>query len=149
MQRRGPHRTQGKGRPSRKSVAAAAAVARRNAAKADKLHAKWLASQVVVNVSNLRPTNSYGTPDFVARGYYVDFHFKCKDCGKSEVWTPTQQRWWYETAKGDVWTVATRCRPCRQRERARRTAARETAEAGKARKLRMKPNNSLERTREG
>lgn len=147
MQRRGPHRTQGKARPSRKSVAAASAVARSRAAKAEKLHAKRLAAQVVVNVSNLRPTNSYGTPDFVARGYYVDFPFNCKDCGKSEVWSPTQQRWWFEVAKGDVWTVAKRCRPCRQRERARRTSARETAEAGMARKRSMKTGKSPERTR--
>jgi hypothetical protein len=100
-----------------------------------------------VNPSNLRPTNSYGTPDFVARGYYVDFPFKCKDCGSSEVWSPTQQRWWYEIAKGDVWTVATRCRSCRQRERARRTSARERAEAGMARKRGVIPDKLLERTR--
>lgn len=141
MQRRSLHRAQGKARPSRKSIAAASATARRHAAKAEKLHAKWLAGQVIVNASNLRPTNSYGTPNFVARGYYVDFPFKCKDCGKSEVWSPTQQRWWYEIAKGDVWTVATRCRPCRRRERARRTSAREIAEAGMARKRSMEPNS--------
>jgi hypothetical protein len=147
MQRRSLHRTQRKGRPSTKSVAAASAASRRQAAKAQKRHAKWLAGQVVVNPSNLRPTNSYGTPDFVARGYYVDFPFKCKDCGNPEVWSPTQQRWWYEIAKGDVWTVAIRCRPCRQRERVRRASAREIAEAGMARKRNMKPNKSQERTR--
>ena len=147
MRRRGPHRVRAKTRLSRKSVAAASADARRREAKAEKLLAKRLASHTVVTVSNLRATNSYGTPDFVARGYYVDFPFKCKDCGKSEVWSPTQQRWWYEIAKGDVWTVATRCRPCRQRERARRNSAREIAEAGMARKRGMKPNKSLERTR--
>lgn len=147
MQRRSPHRAQGKARPSRKSVAAASAAMRRNAAKADKLHAKWLAGQVVVNPSKLRPTNSYGTPDFVARGYYVDFPFECKDCGSSAVWSPTQQRWWYEVVKGDVWTVATRCRPCRQRERARRTSAREIAEAGMARRRNLKPDKLLKRSR--
>lgn len=128
-------------------MAAAAAAARRRALKAAKLEAKRLDGQVVVNPANLRPTGSYGTPEFVARGYYVDFSFTCKDCGKSEVWSPTQQRWWYEVAKGDVWTVATRCRPCRQRERARRIAAREAAAAGVARKQRTKPDNVLERSR--
>ena len=137
MRRGGQRRTQGKReRSTRKTRAAATVAARRRSAKAEKLHAKWLATQVVVNPSNLRPTNSYGIPKFVARGYYIDYPFKCKDCGKSEVWSPTQQRWWYEIAKGDVWTVANRCRPCRQRERARRTAAREVAEAGMARKRR-------------
>ena len=149
MQRRGQHRAQGKARPSRKSVAAEGAAARSRAAKAERVHQRWLAGQVVVNASNLRRTNSYGTPDFVTRGYYVDFPFKCKDCGKSEVWSPTQQRWWYEIAKGDVWTVASRCRPCRQRERARRNTARDTAEAGMAKKRGVKANNSLERKREG
>jgi hypothetical protein len=147
MQSRRPHRAQGKARASRKIAAAASAATRRHAAKAEKLHAKWLAGQVVVNPSNLRPTNSYGTPDFVARGYYVDFPFKCKDCGSAEVWSPTQQRWWYEIAKGDVWTVATRCRPCRQRERARRTSARESAEAGMARKRGVKLDKLPGRTR--
>lgn len=134
MQRRGQHRVQRSKPLNRKGAAAAAAAARRRALKAEKLHAKWLAGKVVVNPANLRPTNSYGTPEFVKRGYYVDFPFNCKDCGKSQVWSPSQQRWWYEIAKGDVWTVATRCRTCRQRERARRTAAREVAEAGMARK---------------
>jgi hypothetical protein len=147
MKRRSQHRVQGKARPSRKNVTAEAAAARSRAAKAAHAHQKWLVGQVVVNVSNLRHTNSYGTPDFVARGYYVDFPFKCKDCGKSQVWSPTQQRWWYEIAKGDVWTVANRCRPCRQRERARRNTSREVAEAGMAKKRGLKPNNSLERTR--
>jgi hypothetical protein len=138
MQRRSQHRAQRSKASNRKSVAAAAAAARRRLLKAEKVNARRLAGQVLVNTSNLLPTNSYGTPDFVARGYYIDFPFKCKDCGKAEMWSPTQQRWWYEVAKGDVWTVATRCRPCRQRERARRTSARETAEAGLARKRSIK-----------
>lgn len=77
-----------------------------------------------VNAGALRPTNSYGTPDFVKRGYYVDRGFTCRDCGKEEVWTASQQKWWYETAKGDVWTAAVRCPTCRRRERERKAAAR-------------------------
>jgi hypothetical protein len=149
MRRRDQHRVQRSKPGGRKgSVAAAAAVTRKRLLKASQLEAKRLAGRVVVNTANLRANKSYGTPDFVARGYYLDFPFKCKDCGISEVWSPTQQRWWYETAKGDVWTVATRCRLCRQRERARRSAAREVAETGMARKRSMKPDKSLERTRE-
>jgi hypothetical protein len=132
VKRRAQHRTHEKRRKSLKPVAAAAT--KRLSKKAEERQRQWLAAQVVVNAANLRPTNSYGTPDFVTRGYYVEFPFSCKDCGKSEVWSPTQQRWWYEVAKGDVWTVATRCRPCRRQERARRTAVREAAEAGIARK---------------
>src|SRR2546423_1175272 len=83
--------------------AAVEAEARRTLAKKEAVdRAKRLKGQVLVNVENLRPTNSYGTPDFVKREFYVDRSFQCKDCGKSEVWTATQQKWWYETAKGDV-----------------------------------------------
>ncbi len=89
-----------------------------------KKRAAELRGKVLVNPVNLRPTNSYGTPDFVTRGYYIDMPFNCKACGKAQVWSATQQKWWYESAKGDVWTVAVRCRPCRIRERERKAAAR-------------------------
>ena len=92
-----------------------------------------LRNNVMVNPALLRPTNSYSIPDFVERGYYVDRPFRCKDCGKAEVWSPTQQKWWYESAKGDVWTTAVRCRPCRRRERERVAAARVVSTAGLAR----------------
>ena len=92
-----------------------------------------LRNNVMVNPALLRPTNSYSIPDFVERGYYVDRSFRCKDCGKAEVWSPTQQKWWYESAKGDVWTTAIRCRPCRRRERERVAAARVVSTAGLAR----------------
>ncbi len=95
------------------------------ARKARKTAAEALRNRVLVNASLLHPTNSYSTPDFVERGYYVDRPFACKDCGIQEIWTATQQKWWYESAKGDVWTVAVRCRACRRRERARKSAARE------------------------
>ena len=88
---------------------------------------------LAVNTAALRPTNSYNTPDFVERGYYVDRPFTCKDCGKSEIWTVIQQKWWYEAAKGDVWKVAVRCRPCRRRERERKAAARKMHLEGLAR----------------
>jgi hypothetical protein len=138
MPRRSQHRTQRRMPRNRKSVAVAAAAARERVLKAERLQARRLAGRVTVNTANLRPTNSYGAPDFVTRGYYVDFPFTCKDCGKAEVWSPTQQRWWYEVAKGDVWTVATRCRPCRRRERERRTAVRGLAEAGMEKKRSLK-----------
>ena len=104
-----------------KKAAIQASEAARSAAKE---RAKRLRGQVLVNPANLRPTNSYSTPDFVVREFYVDRPFKCKDCGVSEIWTATQQKWWYESAKGDVWTVAVRCRPCRRRERERKGSSR-------------------------
>ena len=47
-------------------------------------------------------------PDF-----YEDKPFKCRECGKNEVWTAKQQKWWYEEAKGDLETTAILCRACR------------------------------------
>lgn len=80
--------------------------------------------QALVNAPALAYFNSYDTPDFVKRGTYRDRRFVCVDCGVEETWTATQQKWWYEVAKGHVETVATRCRPCRVKERARKTEAR-------------------------
>jgi hypothetical protein len=66
---------------------------------------------------NLEPYNSYGSPDFVRRGYYLDVPFRCVDCNVEQVWTATQQKWWYEVAKGYVYSTAKRCLPCRQKRR--------------------------------
>ncbi|HJT34783.1 MAG TPA: zinc-ribbon domain-containing protein [Pirellulales bacterium] len=49
--------------------------------------------------------------------------FVCVDCGKDEIWTARQQQWWYEVAKGSVYSRAVRCHDCRQ-------ARREQQEAG-------------------
>ena len=78
--------------------------------------------------------NSYGLPAFVARGYYVDQDFECVGCKAKETWRATQQKWWYEVAKGDVRTTALRCRSCRRAERERRARARQVHLEGIARK---------------
>ncbi len=117
-----------------KRAAVHAEEARAKAKLAAKLEAARLRGHVLVNSANLAPTNSYSTPEFVLRGYYVDRLFHCKDCGRAEIWRATQQKWWYESAKGDVWTVAVRCRPCRRRERERRNASRRVHLDGLARK---------------
>ncbi len=62
-------------------------------AKIAERRAHLLATHVHVNTAKLRPTNSFGTPLFVDRGYYEDKSFQCKDCGKEEVWSATQQKW--------------------------------------------------------
>jgi hypothetical protein len=87
-----------------------------------------------VNREALTPHNSYSEPEFVTRGFYSDQPFNCVDCGKAEVWTARQQKWWYEVAKGDVFTTARRCRTCRRRERERRAEARRVHLEGIARK---------------
>lgn len=56
--------------------------------------------------------------------YYRDMPFACIDCGREEVWTASQQKWWYETARGDWEQKAVRCRTCRQKEQTRKALAR-------------------------
>jgi len=129
-----PRRASTKARRAQKRAKRRGEEARLRAQEQAKARARRLKGQVLVNPVLLRPTNSYGIPDFVEREFYLDRPFVCKDCGKSEVWSAAQQKWWYETAKGDVWTVATRCRPCRRRERERRAAARRVEQEGRARK---------------
>jgi hypothetical protein len=87
------------------------------------------------NPKLLAADNSYGRPAFVARGYYVDKAFACVDCKTREVWRATQQKWWYEVAKGNVWTTARRCRTCRRAERERKTEARRVHLEGVEKKL--------------
>ncbi len=81
-------------------------------------------AHVQVDPAQLAPDNSCGVPDFVRRGWYVNLAFRCVDCGAHGVWTAQRQRWWYEVAKGGVWTTARRCRECRARRRAQREASR-------------------------
>jgi hypothetical protein len=89
---------------------------------------------VPVNPTALRPYNSYGAPLFVTRGFYGDQPFLCKECGKEEIWTATQQKWWYEVAKGEVWSGAIHCRACRRREHERKAEARRVHLEGVAKK---------------
>ena len=95
-----------------------------------------------VNEALLAPNNSYGAPDFVYRGFYVDRPFRCVDCGKEEVWTGTQQKWWYEVAKGFVYTTAIRCRLCRRKKREQSEESRRVHLEELERKARRKPEGS-------
>lgn len=90
---------------------------------------------VPVNPANLSPGNSYGVPDFVKRGFYVNTPFTCKNCGVPQIWTAQQQHWWYEVAKGYAWSTAVLCRPCRIKEREGKTWARKVHQEGLLKKL--------------
>lgn len=92
------------------------------------------------NPSLLAPNNSYGTA-YTLRGYYIDTPFSCIDCGKNEIWTAGQQKWWYGTAKGEVNTSAIRCRECRRKERNRKEEARREHLEGLANKKSMGQSN--------
>jgi predicted nucleic-acid-binding Zn-ribbon protein len=97
----------------------------------------WPPGNVLVDLPRLAPNNSYGYAchDFVARGYYLPIAFTCRDCGVPEVWSAESQKWWYEEMKGDIFTTAIRCRPCRARERERKQLAKQKTAAGYAKKL--------------
>ena len=56
--------------------------------------------------------------------FYVDRPFTCVDCGKAEVWTAADQKWWYEEAKGKIASQANRCGDCRRKRRLRRSQER-------------------------
>lgn len=45
--------------------------------------------------------------------FYAVRPFTCRDCVAVEVWTAKQQKWWHETAKGNIDSKAVRCRSCR------------------------------------
>jgi hypothetical protein len=96
------------------------------------------ARSVPVNHQLLMPNNSYCISDFALRGYYLDVPFDCVVCGKSEVWTALQQKWWYEVAKGEQYSTARRCRACRKKERDRKNEARRIHQEGLERKANAK-----------
>ncbi len=78
--------------------------------------------------------NEAAFPDIDYPRFYADRPFRCRDCDSHEVWTARQQKWWYESAKGSIQSIAIRCRACRRKERQRVIAAREAQSAGLARK---------------
>ncbi|EIE1273477.1 zinc-ribbon domain containing protein [Vibrio parahaemolyticus] len=53
--------------------------------------------------------NTYAmAPDF-----YYNKYYKCCDCGKEEVWTAENQKYWYEDLGKTINSHAIRCQVCR------------------------------------
>src|SRR2546429_6590829 len=77
--------------------------------------------RIAADLSQQAPNNSYSPPL-----YYEGLEFTCVDCGKREVWTAEQQKWWYEVAKGPIYSTAKRCRACRQARREARGGTAQT-----------------------
>jgi hypothetical protein len=97
--------------------------------------ARRTGNEIRMDLNALAPHNSYGAPQYVAPdGVYQDRPFICRECGKEEVWTAGQQKWWYEVAKGSIYAEARRCNACRRRERERRDETRRIHLKGIARK---------------
>jgi hypothetical protein len=67
-------------------------------------------------------------------GVYRDAPFRCHECGALEIWKAWQQKWWYETMRGDADSTAIHCRACRIRAREQRREARRVSEEGMRRK---------------
>jgi hypothetical protein len=51
---------------------------------------------VAADPEKLWHDNTYGPRPL----YYLDVPFSCIDCGKSEVWTAAQQKWWLRGGEG-------------------------------------------------
>lgn len=65
---------------------------------------------VPADTSKQIPVSPYGS----TKKFYVDISFRCSDCGRDEIWTGEQQKWYYEEAKGSLYATAKRCRECRK-----------------------------------
>lgn len=65
---------------------------------------------VAADLSQQVRSNSYSPPPL----FYMDMEFECVDCGRREIWTAHQQKWYFEVAKGSLYATAVRCRECRK-----------------------------------
>jgi len=83
-------------------------------ARERRLREAALNNAVLVDSSALAPYESPIPPDFVQRGYYLEAPFTCASCGSDQVWTAAQQKWWYEVAKGSIYSRPKLCRTCRR-----------------------------------
>jgi len=64
---------------------------------------------VLADSSRLAHINTYG---FLPE-YYIDRPFTCRICGNREIWLASDQKWYYEEAKGHIDAVAVECHECR------------------------------------
>ena len=75
-------------------------------------------SAVAADPARLRHINTYGAlPE-----YYIDKPFRCRDCGKEEIWRAADQKWYFEEAKGHTDARAVRCHACRKLRKEPRAA---------------------------
>jgi hypothetical protein len=89
---------------------------------------------VAADASQLAHNNTYSPlPRF-----YVDKVVVCRQCGTEEVWPAERQKWWYEIAKGNIFTQAVLCRSCRMTGKDRKAEARRVHLEGLARKRERK-----------
>ncbi len=75
--------------------------------------------------------NTYSSPP----EYYYDIEFACKCCGKKDVWTAENQKYWFEKLGKNINTTATKCSICRAHENALKEEQRRHMNANKNEKL--------------
>jgi len=62
-------------------------------------------SAVAADHARLSHVNTYSAlPD-----YYVDHPFTCRRCGRRDIWRATDQKWYFEEAKGHLDARAVEC----------------------------------------
>ncbi|MCG6891342.1 MAG: zinc-ribbon domain-containing protein [Gammaproteobacteria bacterium] len=76
------------------------------------LQRKTHPSAIQADPNKLAHINTYGSlPE-----YYVDQPFTCRKCGKREIWKATDQKWYYEEARGHIDAKAVECHDCRTKK---------------------------------
>ena len=85
---------------------------------------------VAADASQLSHNNTYSPLPL----FYVDKVVVCRQCGTEEVWPAERQKWWYEVAKGNIFTQAVLCSSCRRVDKDRKAEARRVHLDGLARK---------------
>ncbi len=74
-------------------------------------------SALPADQSKLDHINTYGwLPEF-----YIDKPFRCRDCGKEEIWKAADQKWYYEETKAHMDATAVRCHDCRKARNVKKT----------------------------
>jgi hypothetical protein len=73
------------------------------------LQQEALSTTVFADHDKLTHINTYGG----LPKYYLDQPFTCRMCGKREIWKASDQKWYYEEAKGHIDAKAVECHACR------------------------------------
>ena len=83
-----------------------------------------------------QPPHNSMTPSPLA---YVDQPSVCRDCGKHDVWTAADQKWYHEVVKGTLFARAVRCDECPARVRREKAVQREQMAAAEAKRAAAEP----------
>lgn len=77
---------------------------------------KWKKKKKVLNEKVLVDKSKWGINDntyALPPEFYLDIHYSCCDCGSPEIWTASEQKFYYEELGKTVNSGAVRCQHCR------------------------------------